>query len=622
MFGYQGKYLRVNLTTKQIQVCLIEDELFRKYIGGVGLAVKIVYEETDADTDPLGVENVLAAFTGPFTGSRVLSASRHHYVARSPQTGILGESSVGGDWATQLKQAGFDGVVITGKADSPVYLWIHDGEFELRDATPIWGQDSFESAEWLKAQTHEKASAAVIGQAGENLVPIAGIPHIGTNVRFGIAGRTGMGAVMGSKNLKAMVAYGTLSLSFADDGTLKDSIQQAIPHIRKATADFTKYGTSGGVEKYEYLGNFPIRNWRDSRWEEGAKKISGVRMHDTILTGRYTCRRCTIACGRHINIQGGEYGPLDGEGPEYETIGTMGGECMIDNLEAICGANELCNRYGLDTISVGAAVAFGMEAYEKGLITKSDTGGLELTWGSSEALIEMTHRIAKGENVGRLLGKGVQGAAEELGGNAAEFAVHVKGLEPSAHDPRRFWVQAVSYATAARGACHNANWGHPYELGLSMPEIGLMKPHKSYEMEGLIHVAAKLQDYQTLNDALVVCRFAQVGGAVSLTNVTEWYNQITGNNLTVNDMLLAGERIFNLKRLYNTRAGISRKDDFLPPRFMTHNRKGEGMTNQLPPIGRMLNEYYEYRGWDEIGIPTPEKLAELGLLEFAKQPAA
>jgi uridylate kinase len=262
------------------------------------------------------------------------------------------------------------------------------------------------------------------------------------------------------------------------------------------------------------------------------------------------------------------------------------------------------------------------EAYEKGLITRSDTGGLELTWGSSEALIEMTHRIAKGENVGRLLGKGVQGAAEELGGNAAEFAVHVKGLEPSAHDPRRFWVQAVSYATAARGACHNANWGHPYELGLSMPEIGLMKPHKSYEMEGLIHVAAKLQDYQTLNDALVVCRFAQVGGAVSLTNVTEWYNQITGNNLTVNDMLLAGERIFNLKRLYNTRAGISRKDDFLPPRFMTHNRKGEGMTNQLPPIGQMLNEYYEYRGWDEIGIPTPEKLAELGLLEFAKQPAA
>jgi len=622
MFGYQGKYLRVNLTTKQIQVCPIEDELFRKYIGGVGLAVKIVYEETDADTDPLGAENVLAAFTGPFTGSRVLSASRHHYVARSPQTGILGESSVGGDWATQLKQAGFDGVVVTGKADGPVYLWIHDGEFELRDARPIWGQDSFESAEWLKAQTHEKASAAVIGQAGENLVPIAGIPHLGTNTRFGIAGRTGMGAVMGSKNLKAMVAYGTLPLSFADDGTLKDSIQQAIPHIRKATADFTKYGTSGGVEKYEYLGNFPIRNWRDSRWVEGAKKISGVRMHDTILTGRYTCRRCTIACGRHINIQDGEYGPLDGEGPEYETIGTMGGECMIDNLEAICKANELCNRYGLDTISVGAVVAFGMEAYEKGLITKSDTGGLELTWGSSEALIEMTHRIAKGENVGRLLGKGVQGAAEELGGNAAEFAVHVKGLEPSAHDPRRFWVQAVSYATAARGACHNANWGHPYELGLSMPEIGLMKPHKSYEMEGLIHVAAKLQDYQTLNDALVVCRFAQVGGAVSLTNVTEWYNQITGNNLTVNDMLLAGERIFNLKRLYNTRAGISRKDDFLPPRFMTHNRKGEGMTNQLPPIGQMLNEYYEYRGWDEIGIPTPEKLAELGLLEFAMQPAA
>lgn len=615
MFGYLGKYLRVDLTSRQIKILPIEDSLFLKYIGGVGIAARIVFDETTPETDPLGPENVLAAFTGPFTGTRVPSSSRHHYVARSPQTGIIGESSVGGDWGAQLKQAGFDGIVVTGKAESPVYLWIHDGEIELRDASSIWGQDAFDSTEWLKSQTDPKVTAAVIGQAGENLVPIASIPHIGKTVRT--AGRTGMGAVMGSKNLKAMVAYGTRPIPIADDAALKTSVEQTLPHIRQVTGDFTKYGTSGGVEKYEYMGNFPIKNWRGSRWEEGASKISGVRMHDTILVGRYTCRRCTIACGRHVKIEQGPYAPLDTEGPEYETVGTMGGECLIDNLEAICKANELCNRYGLDTISVGAAVAFGMEAFERGLITKIDTDGLDLVWGSSEALVEMVHRIAKGENIGKLLGKGVKAAAEELRGNAVEFAVHVKGLEPSAHDPRRFWTQALSYATAARGACHNAAWSHPYELGLSLPEVGLDTPKKSYEINGLAEYVSKLQNFQCLNDSLILCRFAQVGKAVTLTNTVDWYNRITGLDIGVEDLMLAGERAFNLKRLYNTRLGISRKDDFLPPRFMTHNRKGGGLNTQLPPIGQMLNEYYEYRGWDEFGIPTPEKLAALDLLEPA-----
>jgi aldehyde:ferredoxin oxidoreductase len=615
MFGYLGKYLRVNLTSRQIRIESIDDSEFKKFIGGAGIATKIVFAETHPETDPLGSENVLATFTGPFTGTRVPSSSRHHYVARSPQTGILGESSVGGDWGAQLKQAGFDGVVVTGKAESPTYLWIHNGEAELRDASPIWGQDAFDSAEWLKAQTDPKATAAVIGQAGENLVRFASIPHVGRTVRA--AGRTGMGAVMGSKNLKAMVAYGTLPLPVANDVRLKSSVEQAFPHIREVTSDFTKYGTTGSVEKYEYMGNFPIQNWRGSRWEEGASKISGKRMHDTILVGRFTCRRCTIACGRHVKIEEGPYAPLDGDGPEYETVGTMGGECMVDDLEAIAKANDLCNRYGLDTITAGAVIAFGMEAFEKGLITKNDTEGLDLVWGNGKALVEMVHRIAKGQNVGNLLGKGVRAAAEELGGNAVEFAVHVKGLEPSAHDPRRFWTQALSYATAARGACHNAAWSHPYELGLCLPEVGLDAPKKSYEINGLAEYTVKLQNFQCLNDSLIMCRFAQVGKAVTLTNVLDWYNLVTGLTLGIEDLMLAGERNFNLKRMYNVRLGISRKDDFLPPRFMTLNRKGGGLNTQLPPVGQMLSEYYEYRGWDETGIPTPEKLAVLDLLEYA-----
>jgi aldehyde:ferredoxin oxidoreductase len=614
LFGYRGKYIRVNLSTGEIDIEPLDDALFRKYIGGVGIAAKFIHDETTPETGPLSPENVLASFTGPFTGTRIPSSSRNHVVALSPQTGIFGEANVGGSWGVQLKRSGFDGVVITGKSATPVYLWISDEKVELRDASPIWGQDAFDAAEWLRGETDKRATAAVIGQAGENQVRYASIPHVGKIVRS--AGRTGMGAVMGSKNLKAMVAYGTMPLLLADEDALNASVKSLVPHVRDATDDFRRYGTSGGVEKYEYIGNFPIKNWQGSRWKEGAEKISGVRMHDTILTGNKSCRGCVISCVRHVKIEEGPYAGLDTDGPEYETIGTLGGECLVDDLDAICKANELCNRYGLDTISTGAAIAFGMEAYEKGLITKEDTEGLELVWGNAEAMVEMVHRIAKGENVGKLLGLGTKKAAEVLGRNAIEFSVQVKGLEPSAHDPRRFWTQALSYATAARGACHNRSWGHPYELGLSLPELGLDKPQKSYELEGLAEYVAKLQNFQTLNDTLVICRFAQVGSAVSLAKTVEWYNMITGFDLSVEELVVVGERIFNLKRMFNVRLGISRKDDFLPPRFMTLNRKDKELNTQLPPIGEMLGDFYEYRGWDEIGIPTEEKLAELELSEL------
>ena len=389
-------------------------------------------------------------------------------------------------------------------------------------------------------------------------------------------------------------------------------MKTVLPHVRKATETFGKYGTSGGVENYEKLGNFPLQNWRGSRWA-GAVKISGVTMHDTILKGRTACLQCPIACGRHIRIEEGPYGPLEGEGPEYETIGTMGGECLVDDLAAICKANDLCNRYGLDTMSTGSVIAFAMEAFERGLITTADTDGIELRWGSGQALVEMTRKIGLRQGIGELMGEGVMRMARTLGHNAGEFAVHVKGLEPSAHDPRRFWSQAVSYGTAARGACHNASWSHPYELALFMPELDIDKPHPSYQVEGTAEMTAKLQNYQSMNAALIICRFTQVGKAVTATNIADWYTMITGRQADIGELMSVGERIFNLKRLFNTRLGGSRKDDFLPPRFLTLNRKGEGITTQLPPVGRLLADYYEYRGWSEEGLTTPEKLRQLGL---------
>jgi aldehyde:ferredoxin oxidoreductase len=610
MFGYFGKYLLLDLTNRKTEIRHLDEHFFNIYLGGAGIGARILYDETTSDTDPFGPENVLIAFTGPLTGTRVPSSSRHHIMAKSPLTGILGETNVGGSWSVHFKRTGYDGIVIKGKADSLIYLWINDDGLEIRDAKPIRGRDSYESASWIKAETIKKATVSVIGQAGEKLVRIASIPHIGHMVRA--AARTGLGAVMGSKNLKAIAAYGTKDIPIAQPDTLDDNITALMPHIKSATETFRKYGTSGGIDTYENIGNFPIRNWTERHWK-GASKISGVAMHDTILVGRRACLNCPIVCGRHIEITKGRYAPLKCEGPEYESIGTLGGECMVDDLAAICKANELCNRYGLDTISTGATIAFAMEAFEKGLITSKDTDGVELIYGNANALVEMVHKIGNRTGIGELMGEGSKRMAKALGRNAAGFAVHVKGLEPSAHDPRRFFSHAVNYVTAARGACHNSSWSHPYELSLNMPEIGIHEPQDAYQLEGKAEFTAKLQDMNTAFDTLILCRFAQVGKAVTLANVVNWLNMITGRNMSVEELMIVGERVFNLKRMYNTRLGLNRKNDILPPRFLTKNHKEESLTSQIPPIEQLLNNYYAYRNWSVDGIPTAKKLKDLKL---------
>jgi aldehyde:ferredoxin oxidoreductase len=613
MFGYHKKLLRVDLTSRKIEVEDLDERVIRKYVGGLGIEAKILYEETGPETDPLSPENLLMAVTGPYTGTGVPTSGRHHVVARSPLTGLFGESNVGGSWAIHFKRAGFDGIVIKGKAESPVYLWIQNGKTEIRDAKLICGKDSYESAEWLKKETSKEATAAVIGPAGERIAKIASIPHIGHIVRS--AARTGLGAVMGSKNLKAMVVFGDGPIPIAKPDDLKAHVKNITPHIQKITETFGKYGTSGGVENYEKLGNFPVKNWRQGRWIE-AKRISGIAMYNTILSGRKACMHCPIACGRHIKVTEGPYAPMDCEGPEYETVGTLGGLCLVDDLTAVSKANELCNRYGLDTISVGGIIAFVMEAYEKGILTLKDMDGIEPVWGSGKAVVELTHKMGRGEGIGQLMTEGSKRMAQALGRNAIEFAIHVKGLEPSAHDPRRFFSQALSYATAARGACHNASWSHPYELALSMPEIGIREPQDAYQIEGKAEFTAKLQDLMCVMDALILCRFSQVGKAVNVTNHVDWLNMITDWGIDTHEYMKVGERLFNLKRIYNTRIGVSRKDDFLPCRFLTLKRVGEDLTNQLPPLGQLLGDYYDYRRWSEDGIPTPETLEELGLDEL------
>lgn len=612
-YGYMGKFLRVDLTKKKAWVEDLDSAVARKYIGGSGLAAKYLYEETDGSTDPLGPDNLLVFMTGPFTGTVVPNSGRHAVAAKSPLTGIWAEGDAGGTWGVMLKRAGFDGILIRGKATEPVYLWVHEQGVEIRPAEHLWGKDTFEVADLIKAETHPKAVVSSIGQAGENLVRIAVVMSDGREGRT--AGRGGLGAVMGSKNLKAVAVYGTKRPMAAKEEDLKTFTKEMVTAIRDRTQGMSRFGTAGGLQAMEELGDLPIRNWYQGSWPEGAAKIGGARLAESILTRNYHCGACVIGCGRVVKLGRGEYAGVEQGGPEYETLASLGALCLVDNLEAVALANEYCNRYGLDTISTGSAVAFAMECWEHGLITAQDTDGLKLEWGSAEAMLTLVQAIARREGLGRLLADGVRAAAQALGPRAEEYAIHVKGLEFPAHDPRAYNSVAVGYATSNRGACHLQGFTHMFEKSVTMPELGYDEIQDRFGVEGKGELTAKCQDLMCLMDALKMCKFSLSGG-VKVTHMIKWLNYVTGWDVSLQEFLKTGERIFNLKRLYNVRCGISRKDDILPPRILTHKRGSGGAADNLPPLGEMLGEYYTWRGWSEEGIPTHAKLRELGLEEY------
>lgn len=613
MKGYIGKILRVDLSSRSIKKEELDEKVARKFIGGSGLGAKILFEETDEKTDSLGPGNVLIFMTGPLTGTIVPTSGRHAVVAKSPLTGIWGEGDVGGTWGIGLKRAGFDGIIIKGKSPKPVYLWIHDGEVEIRDAVHLWGKDTFETDRLIKEATNEKAVVSVIGQAGENLVKFASIMTDGLEARA--VGRTGLGAVMGSKNLKAIAVYGNNRAEVAKKNELKQLTKKLAPEMLKKAKGLHDYGTSGGMATFEYVGDLPIRNWTQGKWEEGAKKISGQKMAETILTKNYHCGYCVIGCGRTVKLDTGDYAGVEQAGPEYETLASLGALCLVDDLKAIALANEWCNRYGLDTISTGGVIAFAMEAFENGLITKEDTDGLEIKWGDPNVMLELVRRIAQRKGIGDLLAEGVKRVADKIGGIALEFAIHSKGLEFPAHDPRAYNSLAVGYATSNRGACHLQAFSHGFEKGLTMPEVGYPESRDRFEIDGKGVMTAKAQNLMCMFDSIKMCKFSLFGG-VTITDMVNFLNYVTGWDMNVEEFMKAGERIFNLKRLYNVRCGISRKDDTIPARILTHKRKEGGAAENLPHLGRMLSEYYKFRGWNQEGIPKKEKLEELGLKEY------
>lgn len=619
MYGYHDRLAWIDLTRGKVEFREIGTKDLTDFIGGANLGAALLARLVGADTDPLGPDNPLIMLSGPFTAAGVPGGNRHEVIALSPLTGIYCESNAGGAFGRQLKLTGVDGLVFTGASKKPVMLVIDDGKFELRDAAHLWGKDVFETDDLLTESFGKSQASAVIGPAGELLVPMACIAHDGRHTR--VAGRGGMGAVMGSKKLKAIVIpkVGDCLPAFADPKGLEETLKLDIARMRKALEMFAKYGTPGSFSNNERLGNLPINNWRDARAIDLAGKINGVVMAETIQVKRAGCKRCPIICSRVVKVEDAPYATHGiVEGPEYENLGALGSMQLVDDLAAVTKANEQCNRYGLDTISTGGTLAFANECFEKGLLTKADTDGLELGMGRPDSNIELIRRIALREKgIGELLCHGSRQAAKEIGKGAEEYAIEVKGLELPMHDPRFSWGHGISYSTGNRGGCHLTSLSHAYELVVTFPEVGQMEPAKGREREGKAQFVVNLQNYMNLRDSLVFCNFDQLNNAAKGTHVLGWYNLITGRGLNFEDFMTLGERGFQLKRMISNRRGVTRKDDNLPPRLRTLKKVGQDLNFEVPPLYPMLSEYYDLRGWTEEGRPSKETVARLGLKEFA-----
>ena len=610
--GYMGKILRVDLSALKISSQTFEEEILRKYLGGCGLGAKILLEETTEKTDPLGTDNILIFMTGPLVGTKALNFGRHQVITKSPLTGIYCEANAGGSWGFHLKRAGYDGIIVAGKSPKPVYLWISNGHVQIRDAITLWGKDTYETDLLLKRELGSDIFTSSIGQAGENLVRIAAIMNDGIHGRA--AARCGVGAVMGSKKLKAIAVQGNMKPSVVHEKALKNSIRYWTPKIRENTWQLNKFGTAEMMMRVEESGDLPVRNWGQGTFSP-AEKISGEALSKKLYSKRYYCAQCVIGCGKKIQIKEGPYAGVSGAGPEYETLGMLGANCLIDDIEAIAKANELCNRFGLDTISTGAVIGFAMEAYERGLLNDNLTGGLHIKWGNSETMLKLIHMITFKEKIGKLLGDGVRRASQKLGSVAEEFAMHVKGLELPGHDPRSKYSNALAYATSPRGACHMNAFSYEFEDGHSMPELGYPETLDKFEVDGKAEFVAKFQNLMAVFDSLVGCKFLIFGlKGETINTVTMWLNFVTGWNTTPHELLDTGTRIVTLKRLYNIRCGKLRKDDILPPRILNKMKGKGGAAEGLPHLGKMLNDYYRYRGWDEFGIPEKETLRKLALL--------
>jgi len=611
--SFSGKVLVLDLTTGSSSTMALDRNILKEYLGGSYLGTYLWREHSRLEVDPLSPANSLVAAPGFLTGYPVIAANRLSFVAKSPLTGLLSESNVGGYFGPRLKAAGWDAVVIKGVLSTPSYVLIDPDKepgVEVIPAPSLWGKNTYETSQVIKEVHGKDTEVACIGPAGENGVYFACIAVGGQDTRA--AGRTGMGAVMGSKNLKALAVRGKSVLRPKDPPALASMMRNLMGRIKEKTAAFSAYGTAGGVISCEATGDLPIENWRGGSFA-GAAEITGQAMAEKgMVAGHYTCWGCPIRCGKDVLLSKGDRAGERSHGPEYETIAAFGSMCRNDDPHYVAAANDLANRLGLDTISSGSVIAFAMECYERGILDEK-TCGRPVLWGDGESILYLLEEIAYNRGIGSILARGVRSAAKVLGPLAQEFAVHVKGLEVPFHDPRAYTSMAANYATCVRGACHLEGLTYYVESGTyPKANLGITADLSPAGTAGKAELASKMQDFLATFNALGLCKFL-LRAHVTTDEIAGWIEGVSGYPISGEGLLRAGERVFNLRRLCNVALGITRKDDTLPPRLLVQPRPSGKAAGVLPQLGEMLNEYYRLRGWDNEGIPTLSTLERLGL---------
>ena len=611
--GYWQKLLRVDLTNKKTSIEPIAEEDLKRFIGGAGLAAEILRREVPAKTDAHDPKNLVIFGAGPFQGPPIAGGAKFSMAGISPVTGTFGDTAAGADWGPALKDAGYDMLVIEGASETPIYLHIVDDRVEIRDASNLTGMDTYETIDAIHKETEDKKlSIASIGPAGEKRVAIACV----VVDKHSFAGRCGLGALMGSKGLKAVAVRGTQTAEMSDP----DKARELMGHYQKqilATVkenEFRAHGTTALCEGAEALGDMPIKYWEQDVWPEGAKKLGAPNYTKVLKAKPYPCKFCPVGCHRKIKItEPAEYAQ-EGIGPQYETLGMMGTNLLIDDPKAVAQGNNLASRLGFDTISAGAMVGFAMECFEKGWITDRDTDGLELKWGDPKVLFALLEQIGNKEGFGAIFSEGTLPAAEKISQEAVEIVVHCKGLDFPAHDARSCISLAPTYATGTRGACHFRGACEDVEMGgFFIPEIGIKEGmFKFFERENQSLLAAKCQDYFALLNSLVLCAFMVDGGDMPFSGVKDLFNAITGWDYSIEDLIEAGERIFTVQRLINIRDGYNAATDVLPKKMLQPAKEGF-RAGKVPPFKELMEDYYNLRGWDENGEPTQRTMDRLGL---------
>ena len=610
--GHWGKLLRVNLTTKEIKVEKIADDVLKNFVGGNALGAKILYDEVPAHADPLGPDNRLIISTGPLVGTRIPCTSRMCVTTKSPQTGCVASSFSGGYFPVEFKWAGYDVLVIEGVSDKPVMLVIHDEKVSLRDAEKYWGLNALDVQTYIKEDLDDwNYRIATIGPAGENKSSMACIIN-----EARAAGRKGVGAVMGSKKLKAIAVRGTQKdVPVADKKMLQGTIIEQLGHLKKspiAYPIFSKTGSAMATDATTELGVFPVMNYLEAGDAQWGEILGSKAFADNIVT-KNPCYNCPMACSQVRLVKKGHYAGIASEGPEYESVYSLGSVVGIKETSAIIAADRLCDELGLDSISAGVTAAFAMELNEKGLFTDMD--GLEMRFGNDLAFMEFLRKIAYKEGtIGRIFSDGTKAAADKIGNNTKDYAMQVKGLELPAYDVRGLKAHGLNYATSYTGADHCRGFAFQEVFGIPVPHAV-----ERLSLEGKGKLAKFNQDFcGGAIDIPIFCHFTVLLGWPEVAHelAGKFLTAVTGWGYSAEDVCVLGERLTNLTRMFNVREGFSRKDDSLPKRLREEPLKkglSKGEVLSQRDLDTMLNEYYEVRGWTEDGIPTPQKLNELGL---------